>query len=140
MPDRRIGYYARGEPGQLIDLLARRHRFAGAIIGGVIGLLLGAGLGWLLDQRGLQGFTNVDLLGATATLGIIGALAGGTVGGMAGLWTERPGAVARGDALATVHARTKDDAARGVADVTAAYGLGAAGAAETPSLVRAVIE
>jgi pyrimidine-nucleoside phosphorylase len=48
-------------------------------------------------------------------------------------------AVARGDALATVHARTEEDARRGVADVAAAYAVGAAGAA-MPSLVLAVIE
>lgn len=49
-------------------------------------------------------------------------------------------AVGRGDALATVHARTEDDARRGVADVAAAYRLGAAGGAAMPSPVLAVIE
>jgi pyrimidine-nucleoside phosphorylase len=48
-------------------------------------------------------------------------------------------AVASGDDLATVHARTEDDARRAVADVAAAYALGAAGGA-SPSLVRAVVE
>jgi hypothetical protein len=94
IPDDRIGYYARTDDGRLVDLLARRHRFAGAIIGGVIGLLLGAGLGWLLDQRGTHGLNGIDPLGLTVTLAIVGALALGTAGGMAGLWTARPGAFA----------------------------------------------
>jgi hypothetical protein len=96
LSDRRIGYYARGEPGQMIDLLARRHRFAGAILGGVIGLFLGAGLGWLIDQRGNHDMTGIDPRGAAAALAIIGALVMGTVGGMTGLWTARPGAVVPG--------------------------------------------
>jgi hypothetical protein len=97
LSDSRIGYYTRGEPGQLIDLLARRHRFAGAILGGVIGLLLGAGLGWVLDQRGTHDASGIDPRGLAATLAIIGALALGAAGGMAGLWTDRPGALAPGD-------------------------------------------
>jgi hypothetical protein len=98
LSDSRIGYYARGEAGQLIDLIARRHRFAGAVVGGVIGLLLGAGLGWLLAQFGAHDAHGVDPRGMAATLGAIGALFGGAAFGAAGLWTSQPGPVAHGHA------------------------------------------
>jgi hypothetical protein len=94
IPDDRIGYYARTHDGRLVDLLARRHRFAGAILGGVIGLLLGVGCGWLLSHPGAHNIKGLDPMGLMAVCGIIGALALGAAGGMAGLWTARPGAFA----------------------------------------------
>ena len=138
LPDRRIGYYARGEPGQLIDLLARRHRFAGAILGGIIGLVLGAGLGWFLDQRGTHELNNIDPRGAAATLGIIGALVLGTVGGMAGLWAARPGPVAHGDSadpfVVAVDARDDADGVRAILRARGGHELRPREAAYAPAV------
>ena len=86
--------------------------------GGVIGLVLGAGLGWLIDQRGNPDMTGIDPRGAAATLAIIGALALGTVGAMTGLWTARPGAIVPGHSpdpfLIAVDARDDADGVRAI--------------------------
>ena len=92
--DRRIGYYYPTADGRMEDLLAQRHRFAASILGGVMGLALGAWVGLLLARWSYPPHESPDPIGLAATCAVCGALFLGTAGGMLGLWTARPGAFA----------------------------------------------
>lgn len=93
IPDSRIGYYHAAGSGKLTDELAGRHRLAASVIGGAIGAAAGALAAYPIARLWTSGF-GPDLLGLMVTCAICGALFLGTAGGMAGLWTERPGATA----------------------------------------------
>lgn len=85
VPDRRIGYYHPAADGRLTDQLARRYRFAAAVIGGIAGSALGAllavGIAWMWYAQTL----GPDLNGLMVTCGIFGAFLFGTAAGAAGL-------------------------------------------------------
>ncbi|MCE9561309.1 MAG: hypothetical protein K8U57_04585 [Planctomycetes bacterium] len=94
LDDTQIGYFYPIGNGQLADLLVHYHRFAGAVIGSILGVALGAGIGYLFATWNDLPGQSPDLLGLMATCAACGALFLGTAGGMTGLWTVSPGPVA----------------------------------------------
>ena len=93
-PDRRIGYFSAGPRGRMEDGLASHHRFAAAVIWGVVGGAIGTGVVLLLHRLGAAG---PDPVGMAATIGVCGALGLGVLGGIAGLPARDADAPATGD-------------------------------------------
>jgi len=94
MPDARIGYYYPIGSGRMEDLLARHHRLAASVIGGVLGALAGIAVALAISYLWHPNDPDPDINGLIATCAICGALFLGTAGGMMGLWTEAPGETA----------------------------------------------
>jgi hypothetical protein len=82
--DSRIGYYYQAGRGVMSDLLVRDHRFSAAILGGVIGGVLG----WFLTRLDVWAGQNLDPFGLMITGTVFGALFLGMAGGMIGMWTQ----------------------------------------------------
>lgn len=80
--DDRIGYFASGRGGRMIDHLAGHHRFLASLVWGVVGGAIGAGAVLLLAR---VGWASPDPVGLAATVGICGALFLGTAGGLWGM-------------------------------------------------------
>jgi hypothetical protein len=82
VPDQRIGYYCHDRGGRMVDLLSNHHRFAAAVVWGLIGGAVGVGIVYGLYLLHAAG---PDPVGLAATLGVCGALFLGTLGGVGGV-------------------------------------------------------
>jgi hypothetical protein len=94
LKDRQIGYFYPIGNGQMADLLVQYHRLAATVIGGILGIVLGGGIGYLMATWNYPSGQSPDMVGLVATCAMCGAFFLGTAGGMNGLWTVSPGAVA----------------------------------------------
>ena len=87
--DSQIGYFSQLPNGRLTDLLDHDREFAGSIVGGGAGALLGAGAAqWLNEWFALRTGTS-DLFGLAVTLATFGALFVGFVGWWIGVGIAR---------------------------------------------------
>ncbi len=89
--DNQIGYFAWQLNGSLMDLLDRHYGFAGSVIGGIAGALLGVGAAPLLDEWSIRVMDLHDPLGLAITLGTFGALFVGFIGWWIGASMMRRG-------------------------------------------------
>ncbi len=92
--DRQIGYTGRLPNGHTTDLLERDRSFGGAVVGGLVGCVLGVGLVpalvWLMTPP--SGAS--DLFGLAVTCGVFGALFLSFLGGWIGMGIPRRGVIA----------------------------------------------
>jgi hypothetical protein len=85
LPDGRIGYFCQDRGGRMVDLLSNHHRFAAAMVWGLVGGALGVGIVYGLHLLHAAG---PDPVGLAATLGVCGALFLGTLGGLSGVGAD----------------------------------------------------
>jgi hypothetical protein len=87
--DEHIGYFTRHPTRGLTDLIDHDHAFAGSVIGGVLGILMGVGAARLLDRWSDMAANVRDPLGLMLTLATFGALFLGFVGWGIGVGISR---------------------------------------------------
>jgi hypothetical protein len=84
--DVQIGCYSANGYGEMEDQLARYHRFAGAVVGTVIG----AAAGWVLARWVFVFGQDLDPFGLAVSSAVTGAFFFGMLGGYMGLWLRAP--------------------------------------------------
>jgi hypothetical protein len=89
LSDNRIGYYVQDPAHGLTDLIAHDRRVVGALVGGILGTVLGVWAGYVWNLEAVMGHALRDNFGATVTLGTCGALFLGVVGWWLGTGVER---------------------------------------------------
>ena len=106
VPDRRIGYFCQDRGGPMVDLLTNHHRFAAAVVWGLIGGALGVGVVYGLHLLHAAG---PDPVGLATILGICGALFLGTLGGLSGVGADNEAPPSLDDPyILTVETRAAD--------------------------------
>jgi hypothetical protein len=91
--DAQIGYFAQHEHG-LTDLLDHDREFAGSVIGGVTGAVLGVGMAKVMNEWFASMVGASDFFGLAITLASFGALFVGFIGWCIGVAIPRPAVAA----------------------------------------------
>jgi len=85
--DSQIGFYCANGYGVMEDQLARYHRFAGSVVGGVVGAVIGwAAARWVFNAFG----QDLDPFGLALSTSVTAAFYFGMLGGYVGLWLKPP--------------------------------------------------
>lgn len=87
--DSRIGYFAQQANGSLMSMLSRDYAFAGATVGGILGIALGAALAPLVNRWSAAARDVLDLFGISTTMIVFGALFVGLIGWWIGVSIAR---------------------------------------------------
>jgi hypothetical protein len=92
--DDRLGVFSLRSARATANLIDRHHGFTGAVVGGLVGVALGAALAPLLNKWSAAERDVTDLFGLSTALTVIGALLVGLIGWGIGLGVGRRGVAA----------------------------------------------